>query len=80
MSEIIWYLSFSDWLISLSIMFCKSIHAVAKGKAKETINKMKRQPTEWENIFANDTSDKGVMSKIYKELIKFNTKNSNNPI
>ena len=42
--------------------------------AKETINKMKRQPTEWENIFANDTSDKGLISKIYKELIEFNTK------
>ena len=30
--------------------------------------KMKREPTIWENIFANDTSDKGVISKIYKEL------------
>ena len=36
--------------------------------AKETINKMKRQPTEWKNIFANDTSDKGLMYKVYKEL------------
>ena len=34
--------------------------------AKETINEMKRQPTEWENIFPNDTSDKGLISKIYK--------------
>ena len=40
---------------------------------------MKRQPTEWENIFA-DTSDKGLISKIYKVLIKFNTKTMNNPI
>ena len=38
--------------------------------AKETINKMKRQPTEWENIFANDMSDKGLISKMYKELIQ----------
>ena len=33
--------------------------------AKETIKKIKRQPTEWENIFANDASDKGLISKIY---------------
>ena len=37
--------------------------------AKENINKMKRQPTEWEKIFANDVSDKGLISQIYKELI-----------
>ena len=37
--------------------------------AKETINKMKRPPTEWENIFANDTSDKGLISKMYKEAL-----------
>ena len=34
--------------------------------AKETINNMKRQPTEWEKIFANDVSNKGLISKIYK--------------
>ena len=38
--------------------------------AKETVNKTKRQPTEWEKIFANDISDKGLVSKIYKELVK----------
>ena len=36
--------------------------------AKETINKMKRQPVEWEKIFANDVTDKGLISKIYKQL------------
>ena len=36
--------------------------------AKENINKMKREPTIWENIFTNDTSDKGLISKIHKEL------------
>ena len=41
--------------------------------AKEIISKIKRQPTEWENIFA-DTSDKWLISKIYKELRKLNTK------
>ena len=40
---------------------------------KETISKTKRQPIEWEKIFANDISDKGVVYKIYKELIQLNT-------
>ncbi|CAK7306264.1 hypothetical protein VULLAG_LOCUS12428 [Vulpes lagopus] len=48
--------------------------------AKDAVNKTKRQPTEWEKIFANDISDKGLVSKIYKELIKLNTKETNNPI
>ena len=47
--------------------------------AKETVDKMKRQMTEWEKIFANDISDKGLVSKIYKELIKLNTQRTNNP-
>ena len=40
---------------------------------KETVNKTKRQPAEWEKLFVNDTSQKGLVSKIYKELIKLNT-------
>ena len=48
--------------------------------AKETVNKTKRQPTEWEKIFANDRPDKGLVSKIYKELMKLNSKETNNPI
>ena len=48
--------------------------------AKKTISKTKRQPTEWEKIFANDISDKGLVSKIYKELIKLNTQKTNNPV
>ena len=48
--------------------------------AKETVNKTKRQLTEWEKIFANDISDKGLVSKIYKELIKLNTQRTNNPV
>ena len=49
-------------------------------KAKDTVNKTQRQPTEWEKIFANDVSDRGLVSKIYKELIKLNSKETNNPI
>ena len=46
---------------------------------KEIISKIKRQPTEWENIFAK-ISDKGLISKIHKELTKLNAKKPNNPI
>ena len=42
--------------------------------AKETINKMKRQPSEWEKIFANEATDKGLISKIYKQLMQLNIK------
>ena len=47
---------------------------------KETINKTKIQPTEWEKIFANDMTDKGLISKIYKQLIQLNNKKTKNPI
>ena len=48
--------------------------------AKETINKTKKQPMEWEKIFANDISDKRLVSKIYKELTKLHTQQTNNPV
>ena len=48
--------------------------------AKETINKLKRQPSEWEKIIANETTDKGLISKIYKQLIQLNTRKINNLI
>ena len=48
--------------------------------AKENISKMEREPTVWENIFANDTLDKGLISKIYKELTQFHSRKTNNPI
>ena len=48
--------------------------------AKETVSKVKRQPSEWEKIIANKTTDKGLISKIYKQLIQLNTRKTNNPI
>ena len=48
--------------------------------AKETINKMQRQPSEWEKIFANEATDKGLISKIYKQLMQLNIQKTNNPI
>ena len=48
--------------------------------AKETISKVKRQPSEWEKIRANETTDKGLISKIYKQLIQLYARKTNNPI
>ena len=48
--------------------------------AKETISKVKRQTSEWEKIIANETIDKGLISKIYKQLIQLNARKTNNPI
>ena len=54
----------SKWDLLKLISFCT---------AKETINKTKRQPTDWKKIFANDKTDKGLVSKTYKQLIMFNS-------
>ena len=47
---------------------------------KETISKVKRQPSEWEKIIANEATDKELISKIYKQLIQLNTRKINDPI
>ena len=46
----------------------------------ETINKMKRQPTDWEKIFAYDATDRGLICKIYKQPMQLYVKKTNNPI
>ena len=48
--------------------------------AKETINKMKRQPTEWEKILANNVTNKELVSKIYKQLLLLCIQKTNNSI
>ena len=48
--------------------------------AKEAISKVKRKPSEWEKIIANETTDKGLIFKIYKQLIQLNARKTNNPI
>ena len=47
---------------------------------KETISKVKRQPSEWEKIIANEATDKELISKIYKQLMQLNTRKTNDPI
>jgi hypothetical protein len=49
-------------------------------KAKDTVNKTKSPPTDWERIFTNPKSDRRLISNIYKELKKLDSKNSNNPM
>ena len=61
----------NQWDIIKLTLFCT---------AKETKKKTKRQLTEWEKIVSNDATDKGLISKTYKELIQLNSKKANNPI
>ena len=61
----------NKWDLIILISFCT---------AKEAINKMKRQPTEWEKIFANNATNRGLISKVYKQLTWLNNKKTNNPI
>ena len=49
-------------------------------KAKDTVNKTERSPTDWEWIFTNPKSDRGLISNIYKKLKKMDSRKSNNPI
>ena len=47
---------------------------------KETVSKVKRQPSEWEKIIANEATDKELISKIYKQLLQLNSRKINDPI
>ena len=61
----------NKWHLIKCISFCT---------AKESISKGKRQPSEWDKITANETTDTGLISKIYKQLIQLNDRKTNNPI
>ena len=65
--------------IKTKINKCDVIKLKSFCTAKETINKMKRQLTEWEKIFTNDATDKGLISKIYKQLMQLNIKKNKQP-
>ena len=58
---------------------CDLIKLISFCIAKETINKMKRQPMDWEKIFTNDVTDKGLISKIYKQVIQLNNRKTRQP-
>ena len=47
---------------------------------KETISKVRRQTSEWEKIIANEATDKGLISKVYKQLLQLNSRKINDPI
>ena len=47
---------------------------------KETVSKVKRQPSDWEKIIANEATDKGLILKIYKQLLQLNSRKINDPI
>jgi hypothetical protein len=49
-------------------------------KAKDTLTRTKQQPTDWKKIFTNPTSDRGLITNIYKELKKLDSREPNNPI
>ena len=64
--------------IKMKINKCDLIKLKSFCTAKVTMNKMKRQPTEWEKIFANEGSNKGLISKIYKQFMQLYIRKTNN--
>ena len=66
--------------IKTQVNKCDLIKLKSFCTAKGTISKVKRQPLEWEKIIANEITDKGLISKIYKQLIELNTRKTNKPI
>ena len=63
--------------IKTKVNKCDLIKLKSFCTAKETVSKVKRPPSEWERIIANEPTDKGLISKIYTQLIQLNTKKTN---
>ena len=66
--------------IRTNINKCGLIKLKSFCRAKETVNKIKRQSSEWEKIVASETIDKGLIFRIYKQLIQLNIRKTNRPI
>lgn len=66
--------SIKEKLISMDFIKIKNFFSV-----KDNVKKRRRQVTDWEKIFATDTSDKVLLCKIYKELLKLNNKKTDDP-
>ena len=58
--------------IKAKVNKCDLMKLKSFGRAKETIKKRNRHPTEWEKIFTDEATDKGLISKIYKQLMQLN--------
>ena len=66
--------------IKAKINKCDLIKIKSFCTMKETISKVKKQPSEWEKIIANEATDKQLISKIYKQLLQLNSRKISNPI
>ena len=68
------------WLIHIVVW--QGQHNIVKSfcTTKETISQVKRQPSEWEKLIANETTDKDLISKIYKQHLQLNSRKINDPI
>ena len=79
-TRISWFLSAPKSYVHAKINKWSAIKLKSFCTVKETISKVKRQPSEWEKIIANEATDKQLISKIHKQLMKHNTRKMKDPI